>query len=74
MSKGRVSWWLVRMGSAGCRTGGGSRILQKVLLVLHPASAPSHLLGRRGQLRPPSQEGFSAVGMANPEPSGAASP
>ena len=74
MSRGRVSWWLVRMGSAGCRTGGGSRILQKVLLALHPASAPSHLPGRRGQLWPPSQEGFSAVGMANPEPSGAASP
>ena len=49
MSRGRVSWWLVRMGSAGHRTGGGARILQKVPLALHPASVPSHLPGRWGR-------------------------
>lgn len=74
MSRGRVSWWLARMGSAGHRAGGGARILQKVPLALHPASAPSRLPGRWGQLWPPSQEGFSTVGMAHPEPFGAASP
>ena len=65
---------LVRMGSAGLRTGGGSRTLQEVLLALHPVSAPFHLPGRQGQVWPPSQEGFSAVGRANPEPSGGACP
>ena len=70
--QGQGELWSVRMGSAGLRTGGGSRTLQEVLLALHPASAPSHLPGRQGQLQAPSQEGFSAVGRANAELSGGA--
>ena len=62
----------MRMGSAGLRTGGGSRTLQEVLLALHLASVPFHLPGRQGQLQAPSQEGFSAVGRANAELSGGA--